>query len=396
MRDSRANQTAARVAFGDVVRLNGERSAGPERDGFARFVGLEHIDPGVLKIRRWGDIADGSTFTSVFRPGQVLFGKRRAYQRKVAVADFSGVCSGDIYVLEPKDARLLPELLPFICQTEAFFEHAVGTSAGSLSPRTNWDSLASYEFSLPPLEEQRGIAGVGRSLTTLTECEYEAEQAAERARRSLLVQTFRPDRGVRDVFPSHWRVARASRAGDIQLGQQRHPKYEHGTNVRPYLRVANVLDGRIRFDDLLEMHFPESELSKFELEPGDILLNEGQSTELVGRSAIYRGEVPGCCFQKTLLRFRCGDSLLPEFAQGFFQHCLYTGQFARNVVQTTSMAHLTAVRFKEMEIPVPPMPEQVELSQRLVELNLAVGAMRERRAQAMAVARAAIGEMLAS
>lgn len=121
-------------------------------------MGLEHIAPDDLKIRRWGDIADGTTFTNVFRAGQVLFGKRRAYQRKVAFADFDGVCSGDIYVLEPKNDHLLPELLPFICQTDGFFEHAVGTSAGSLSPRTNWESLASYEFALPPPEEQRRIA----------------------------------------------------------------------------------------------------------------------------------------------------------------------------------------------------------------------------------------------
>jgi type I restriction enzyme S subunit len=149
-----------RVAFGDVVQLVRARSADPEGDGFDRYVGLEHIDPGDLKIRRWGDIANGTTFTNIFRAGQVLFGKRRAYQRKVAVADFDGVCSGDIYVLEPKDAKLLPELLLFICQSDGFFEHAVGTSAGSLSPRTNWESLASYEFSLPPQQEQRRVAAV--------------------------------------------------------------------------------------------------------------------------------------------------------------------------------------------------------------------------------------------
>lgn len=143
------------VAFGDVVKLSRERSNEPEADGYERFIGLEHIDPGELRVRRWGDIADGVTFTNVFHPGQVLFGKRRAYQRKVAVADFSGVCSGDIYVLEPKGKALLPELLPFICQTDAFFDHAVGTSAGSLSPRTNWKSLADFEFALPTIEEQR-------------------------------------------------------------------------------------------------------------------------------------------------------------------------------------------------------------------------------------------------
>jgi type I restriction enzyme S subunit len=147
-----------RVAFGDVVRLVRERSSDPERDGFERYVGLEHIDPNDLRIRRWGNVSDGTTFTNVFRAGQVLFGKRRAYQRKVAVADFDGICSGDIYVFEPKGDGLLPDLLPSICQTDSFFEHAVGTSAGSLSPRTNWESLAEYEFPLPPLDEQRDMA----------------------------------------------------------------------------------------------------------------------------------------------------------------------------------------------------------------------------------------------
>ncbi len=148
-----------RVKFGDVVRLSKARSQDPLADGIERYVGLEHLEPGDLRIRSWGSVAEGVTFTSVFQPGQVLFGKRRAYQRKVAVADFSGVCSGDIYVLETMDAQvLLPELLPFICQTDAFFDHAVGTSAGSLSPRTNWTSLAGYEFLLPPPEEQENIA----------------------------------------------------------------------------------------------------------------------------------------------------------------------------------------------------------------------------------------------
>ena len=151
----------APIAFGDVVRLCTDRSSDPVADGFERYVGLEHLDPGELTIRRWGNIADGTTFTNVFRPGQVLFGKRRAYQRKVGVPNFSGVCSSDIYVLESKDSHyLLPELLPFICQTEAFFEHAIGTSSGSLSPRTNWQSLATYESILPPLEEQRRMVRV--------------------------------------------------------------------------------------------------------------------------------------------------------------------------------------------------------------------------------------------
>lgn len=138
----------SRVRFGDVVE-NVNETCQPETAGLERFIGLEHLEPGSLHIRVWGNVVDGTTFTRRCRPRQVLFGKRRAYQRKVAVAEFDAVVSGDIYVLAPKGDRLLPELLPFLCLSERFFQHAVGTSAGSLSPRTNWSSLASFEFDLP-------------------------------------------------------------------------------------------------------------------------------------------------------------------------------------------------------------------------------------------------------
>lgn len=181
------------VKFGDVVRLSKARSSDPLADGFERYVGLEHLEPRDLRIRNWGNVADGVTFTSVFQPGQVLFGKRRAYQRKVAVADFAGVCSGDIYVLETKDAQvMLPELLPLICQTDAFFYHAVGTSAGSLSPRTNWTSLADFEFSLPPIEEQERIVF---AIYSALQCELaygHAHYAASALFRSASVALLEP------------------------------------------------------------------------------------------------------------------------------------------------------------------------------------------------------------
>lgn len=175
-----------RVRFGDVVRLNKETCKDPAAQGIERYVGLEHLEPGDLRIRSWGSVADGTTFTNRFRPGQVLFGKRRAYQRKVAVADFDGICSGDIYVFESADPeRLLPELLPFLCQTDAFFEHALGTSAGSLSPRTNWKSLANYEVAVPPLEEQRRIGAMLSSFRSLLEQLADGHVASDRLIESL-------------------------------------------------------------------------------------------------------------------------------------------------------------------------------------------------------------------
>jgi type I restriction enzyme S subunit len=376
-----------RVAFGDVVRLVRERSSDPQGDGFDRYVGLEHIEPGDLRTRRWGHVSDGTTFTNVFRAGQVLFGKRRAYQRKVAVAHFDGVCSGDIYVFESKDDRLLPEVLPFICQTDAFFAHAVDTSAGSLSPRTNWSSLAAYAFALPPLDEQRRIAEALRASTDAVGALLGLWLAVERARKAYLVTTFRPNRGTRDEFPKDWQVVPIEEAGEVQLGQKRDPSVHAGPNMRPYLRVANVFDDEFDLRDVLSMHFAERDMPKYLLRSGDILLNEGQSAELLGRSALWRGERDEVCFQMTLLRFRSSDAVIPEFAHAFFQHMLYTKQFAAVALQTTSIAHLSASKFGKMPFPIPPKAEQARIVKDYVSLRAASAAARMRLRATQEIAR---------
>ena len=121
------------------------------------IVGLEHIIPNELLLSDH-DIDTENTFTKAFKKGQILFGRRRAYQQKAAVATFDGICSGDITVIEPLNGAVCPELLPFIIQNERFFEHAVRGSAGSLSPRVKWEHLASYEIELPSYEEQVKLA----------------------------------------------------------------------------------------------------------------------------------------------------------------------------------------------------------------------------------------------
>lgn len=180
-----------KVKFGEVVRLCKDRSSDPEADGIERYVGLEHLVPEDLRVRSWGLVAEGTTFTSHFKPGQVLFGKRRAYQRKVAIADFEGVCSGDIYVFESADPKyLLPEILPFICQTEQFFDYAVGTSAGSLSPRTNWKKLKDFEFLLPALEAQKEIALLLRTIHAVIDEYRLVKKTGENLIHSVLLKHF--------------------------------------------------------------------------------------------------------------------------------------------------------------------------------------------------------------
>nr|WTA70833.1 hypothetical protein OHB51_17450 [Micromonospora sp. NBC_00855] len=346
-----------RVAFGDVVRNITGSVSDPVERGLERAVGLEHLDSGVLNVGRWGSVGDGATFTRQFQAGQLLFGKRRVYQRKAAVPDFDGVCSGDILVLEAAAEHLLPELLPLIVHADAFLQHAVRTSAGSLSPRTKWSDLARFKFRLPPMAEQRRIADLLWAAEESTARNAEAYEQAREAEISLLAEAYHD--------PS-WPVRKVSEAGDVQLGLKREPKVHTGANLRPYLRVANVGDDEFMLNDVLTMNFKESDFAKYRLLSGDILLNEGQSLELVGRSALYRGEIPDCCFQMTLLRFRCGPDVVPEFAHGWFRRCFHLGQFARVAARTTSMAHMTASIFSVLPIPVPTLDVQREVVARVM------------------------------
>jgi type I restriction enzyme, S subunit len=105
-------------------------------------------------------------------------------------------------------------------------------------------------------------------------------------------------------LPESWTWVRIDVAGDVLLGRQRAPQYHAGETMRPYLRVANVFEDRLDLSDVKTMHFDDEHFAKYKLEPGDILLNEGQTPDLVGRPAMFRGEIANCCFQKTLHRFR--------------------------------------------------------------------------------------------
>ena len=130
----------SRVKLGDVAREY--KATVKDNSGFP-IVGLEHLSPGEITLDRW-DTDVETTFTKSFKKGHMLFGRRRAYLKKAAVAPFDGVCSGDIIVIEAIPEKINPDLLPFIIQNDLLFDYAVGNSSGSLSPRVKWESLKGY------------------------------------------------------------------------------------------------------------------------------------------------------------------------------------------------------------------------------------------------------------
>lgn len=354
----------ANVAFGDVVQLSKERSSDPEADGYERYVGLEHIDPGDLRIRRWGNVADGVTFTSVFRPGQVLFGKRRAYQRKVAVADFSGVCSGDIYILEPKGEHVLPELLPFICQTDRFFEHAVGTSAGSLSPRTNWKSLADFEFPLPPIEEQRRLASALSGADNATEALRRLVTSTETLRQSLVDTFTKPGTATMTV----------GEYCKMQNGRP-FPGDEYCDDGVLLLRPGNLgVRGYLDWSPEKTERVPNrylSEAEDFVLRDGEVIINlTAQSLEegFMGRVCLVTGDQPSLLNQRIGRFCDFSDGLLPEF----LYRCLKSSRFQQHAVsmcEGSKIKHLFWEHLERFDLPVLDVDRQRDTCEQLRQLD---------------------------
>ena len=145
--------------FGDVAQNIVER-ADPSHTDADIYVGLEHLDSDTPHLHRWGHPSDVIGEKLAFKNGDIIFGKRLAYQRKLAIAEFDGICSAHAMVLRPRPERVWPDFFPFFLQSDVFMNRAIEISVGSLSPTINWGTLRDQEFALPPIEEQKRIAEI--------------------------------------------------------------------------------------------------------------------------------------------------------------------------------------------------------------------------------------------
>ena len=153
----------AKFRFGDLVREVKEK-IDRGNNPYKYFIAGDHMDTDDLHLNRRGTFEGsdvGPAFIRVFHPGQVLYGSRRTYLRKVAVADFEGITANTTFVLESKDETvLLQSLLPFIMQSERFTQHSIKRSKGSTNPYVLFSDLCDYEIELPDIEEQRKISQI--------------------------------------------------------------------------------------------------------------------------------------------------------------------------------------------------------------------------------------------
>lgn len=188
--------------FGDVAQNVVER-ADPAHTEADVYVGLEHLDSDTLHLHRWGHPSDVIGEKLVFKKGDIIFGKRRAYQRKLAIAEFDGICSAHAMVLRPKPERVWPDFFPFFLQTDVFMNRAIEISVGSLSPTINWGTLRDQEFALPPINEQKRIAellwAADDAVNGQTTLHERVQQLYRVAVEKLLFDSINPEVAVGDL-----------------------------------------------------------------------------------------------------------------------------------------------------------------------------------------------------
>ncbi|SFL91831.1 type I restriction enzyme, S subunit [Desulfomicrobium norvegicum] len=339
------------VKFGEVVKNANLVERDPEANDIERIVGLEHIDPENLHIRRWNSVADGTSFTRKFVPGQTLFGKRRAYQRKVAYAEFEGICSGDILTFEPKNRKvLLPELLPFICQSDAFFDHALDTSAGSLSPRTSWTALKDFEFPLPPLDEQKRIAEILWATDEAVSAYQEALNHIHIAAQIRLEHTLNTlncsELSLPDVL-----------SGSPESGCSAPPSSDE-TGHWVLSLAALSANGYVRGN--LKPVAKTKKMIGATLSKGDLLISRSNTVELVGFAGIFNEDRTDVSFPDTMMRLPVNtQKALPDY----LELVLLSNRGRRHMMKTasgtsSSMKKINRKTLAEFRFPVPDLDTQ--------------------------------------
>lgn len=143
--------------FEDIIFNITQKKKPVEADKY-NYIGLEHLESGNLFISKWGSDTAPEGEKIVMKKGDILFGKRRAYQKKVAISPIDGIFSAHGMVLRPKEDVICKEFLPFFISSETFLNEAIRISVGGLSPTVNWKDIKELEFDLPSLAEQKVLA----------------------------------------------------------------------------------------------------------------------------------------------------------------------------------------------------------------------------------------------
>lgn len=345
-----------RTTLGAVAKASKER-VDPQDGTVSRYVAGDHMDTDDLKIHRWGEIGDGylgPAFHRPFNPGQVLYGSRRTYLRKVAVAAFSGVTANTTFVVETRDPSvLLQEFLPFVMTSELFHAFSIRESKGSVNPYVNWTDIERYEFDLPPIDEQKRIADLLWS--------FEVHRRALQAIKAALTQTSESRfRGL--IGSEGWPLVAIE---DLVLAGPTNGKSASSNDQRrgiPTLSIGAIREGTVLGGkNVKHIDVSPEDFSAFVIQKDDFLIVRGNGNkQLTGRGGLAIGGLPdGCVYPDLLIRLQFDRSkILPEFAALQWNTAATHGRLVRKAKSTNGIWKVNGKDIKSHRLVTPPLATQ--------------------------------------
>lgn len=353
-----------KVKFGDVVFEPKESVKDPIAEGIKHVVGLEHIDSEDMQLRRSASMEESTTFTKKFSKGDVLFGRRRAYLKKAAKASFEGICSGDITVMRAREELLLPELLPFIVNNEKFFDYAITHSAGGLSPRVKFKDLASYELKIPTIVEQQKILNIFKTIETVNKKNHAIENKVNDYFESVVFELYQ---NVINSSPSIKLVELLQNPINNGVFKTKND-FGDGTLL---VNVTDIYHGFYVTPQKLErVNVNEKEKNSFSAKAGDIIFNRSSLVaDGIGHTSLIPEFEEDMVFECHLMRVRVNQKKInPRF---LCRYCL--SPFGRKYLisrsQTTTMTTINQDALNKMPIPLPPLPVQIDMANKLDEIE---------------------------
>lgn len=326
----------------DEIAINSTKKKKPTEEDKVHYIGLEHIDPGCFNIVRWGSDVAPTGDKLLMQKGDVLFGKRRAYQRKVGIAPFDGIFSAHGMVLRPNTEIIDANYFPFFISSDRFMETAVRISVGGLSPTINWKDLAKQKFDLPTLEEQKVLADKLWAAYRLKEGYKKLLAATDEMVKSQFIEMFSSYQTtpvgnyIEDSYPGEWGTE---------------DKDGNGVKV---VRTTNFTNsGKLDLTDVVTRSISEKKIERKTIRKYDTILERsgGTTDNPVGRVVLFEEDEQYLCNNFTqVLRFKKVDPIFAFYSLFYFYH---TNKIVVRSMgsKTTGIQNLNMSKYLEIGIP---------------------------------------------
>jgi type I restriction enzyme, S subunit len=365
------------VRFGQVA-IQKKESVDRDNTNLTWYIKGEHMESENLHIRQWGELADeylGPAFIRKFNKGDILYGSRRTYLRKVAIAHFDGITSNTTFVVNANEKLILKELLPFVMLSEGFAQHSIKNSKGSVNPYINWKDIANYEFLLPPKDQQAQLA----------ELLWAADEVVEKDKKLFYKLSAAFNSEIEYLI--HGITVNSKTINQVIEELKSKTKLERLENLGTFLKGKGIPksdvqeDGIpcIRYGELYTKHhrivrryysFISKEIASesFRLKKNDVMFaGSGETIEEIGKSAAFVDDIEAYAGSDTLI-FR------PDNMNGFYLGYLLNSGLVRHQLNKlgtgATVMHIYPSDLKKIVVPKIERAEQDRIAEKLESFEL--------------------------